>query len=103
MPVARGTEQRQKSYRGLVTCGAAIAPVWTDEMYGTGGSRSFKSEFSEIFGVRRTLLRYEEHFRRLEDTSGLGAPNQRKYRHCHCFRYNSAELTDRGNVDLRVP
>ncbi len=50
---------------------ASFAREWADETYEKGETQSFYNEFFEIFGVRRrTVARYEEHVRRLDDTSG---------------------------------
>ena len=51
---------------------AGFAREWADETYEKGETQSFYNEFFEIFGVRRrTVARYEEHVRRLDDTSGF--------------------------------
>ncbi len=51
---------------------ADFAREWADETYEKGETQSFYNEFFEIFGVRRrTVARYEEHVRRLDDTSGF--------------------------------
>ena len=51
---------------------ASFAREWADEKYEKGETQSFYNEFFEIFGVRRrTVARYEEHVRRLDDTSGF--------------------------------
>ena len=45
---------------------------WADAVYAKGETQSFYNDFFEIFGVRRrTVARYEEHVRRLDDTSGF--------------------------------
>ena len=50
---------------------AAFAREWADAAYEKGETHSFYNEFFEIFGVRRrTVARYEEHVRRLDDTHG---------------------------------
>ena len=51
---------------------ASFAREWAGETYEKGETQSFYNEFFEIFGVRRrTVARYEEHVRRLDDTSGF--------------------------------
>ena len=51
---------------------AGFAREWADETYEKGETHSFYNEFFQIFGVRRrTVARYEEHVRRLDDTSGF--------------------------------
>ena len=51
---------------------ADFAREWADAAYEKGETQSFYNEFFEIFGVRRrTVARYEEHVRRLDDTSGF--------------------------------
>ena len=51
---------------------AAFAGEWADARYEKGETQSFYNEFFEIFGVRRrTVARYEEHVRRLDDSSGF--------------------------------
>ena len=52
---------------------AAFAREWVDAPYEKGETQSFYYEFFGIFGVRRyTVARYEEHVRRLDDSSGFG-------------------------------
>ena len=51
---------------------AKFAREWPDAAYEKGETQSFYNEFFEIFGVRRrAVARYEEHVRRLDDTSGF--------------------------------
>ena len=51
---------------------ADFAREWTDATYEKGETQSFYNEFFDIFGVRRrTVARYEEHVRRLDNTSGF--------------------------------
>ncbi len=51
---------------------AGFAREWAEEAYEKGETQSFYNEFFQIFGVRRrTVARYEEHVRRLDDTSGF--------------------------------
>ena len=50
---------------------AAFATEWRDAAYEKGETQSFYNEFFEIFGVRRrTVARYEEHVKRLDDSAG---------------------------------
>ena len=51
---------------------SGFAREWAGETYEKGETQSFYNEFFQIFGVRRrTVARYEEHVRRLDDTSGF--------------------------------
>ena len=51
---------------------AAFAREWADATYEKGETQSFYNEFFDIFGVRRrTVARYEEHVRRLDNTYGF--------------------------------
>ncbi len=51
---------------------ARFASEWADATYERGETQSFYNEFFEIFGVRRrTVARFEEHVRRLDDTHGF--------------------------------
>ena len=51
---------------------AAFAEEWRDAEYEKGETQSFYNEFFEIFGVRRrTVARYEEHVRKLDDRRGF--------------------------------
>ena len=51
---------------------ADFAREWADAAYEKGETQSFYNDFFEIFGVRRrTVARYEEHVRRLDNTSGF--------------------------------
>ncbi len=51
---------------------AEFTREWADAAYEKGATQSFYNEFFEIFGVRRrTVARYEEHVRRLDDTAGF--------------------------------
>ena len=51
---------------------ADFACEWADATYEKGETQSFYNEFFDIFGVRRrTVARYEEHVRRLDNTSGF--------------------------------
>ena len=50
---------------------AAFAAEWRDAAYEKGETQSFYNDFFEIFGVkRRTVARYEEHVKRLDDSAG---------------------------------
>ena len=50
---------------------AAFAKKWRDAAYEKGETQSFYNDFFEIFGVkRRTVARYEEHVKRLDDSHG---------------------------------
>ena len=51
---------------------AGFAREWAGETYEKGETQSFYNDFFEIFGVRRrAVARYEEHVRRLDNTSGF--------------------------------
>ena len=51
---------------------ARFADEWQDAAYEKGETQSFYNEFFEIFGVRRrTVARYEEHVRKLDNQSGF--------------------------------
>ena len=51
---------------------AGFSREWAGETYEKGETQSFFNEFFEIFGIRRrTVARYEEHVRRLDNTSGF--------------------------------
>ena len=51
---------------------ADFAREWANATYEKGETQSFYNEFFDIFGVRRrTVARYEEHVRRLDNTSGF--------------------------------
>ena len=60
------------SWNEIRSRAAAFAREWADAAYEKGETHSFYNEFFEIFGVRRrTVARYEEHVRRLDDTHGF--------------------------------
>ena len=60
------------SWNEIRTRAAAFAREWADAAYEKGETQSFYNDFFEIFGVRRrTVARYEEHVRRLDNTSGF--------------------------------
>ena len=49
-----------------------FADEWRDAAYEKGETQSFYNEFFEIFGVRRrSVARYEEHVRKLDNRSGF--------------------------------
>ena len=51
---------------------AAFADEWQDAAYEKGETQSFYNDFFEVFGVRRrSVARYEEHIRKLNDRSGF--------------------------------
>ena len=51
---------------------ARFARSWAGAAYEKGESQSFYNDFFRIFGVeRRSVARYEEHVKRLDDTSGF--------------------------------
>ena len=51
---------------------AGFAHEWRDAAYEKGETQSFYNDFFAIFGVeRRSVARYEEHVRRLDDRSGF--------------------------------
>ena len=51
---------------------AEFAREWANATYEKGETQSFYNEFFEIFGVRRrSVARYEEHVRRLDNTYGF--------------------------------
>ena len=50
---------------------AAFAKEWRDEACEKGEAQSFYNEFFEIFGIRRrSVARYEEHVKKLDNRSG---------------------------------
>ncbi len=60
------------SWNEIRTRAARFAAEWKDATYERGETQSFYNDFFEIFGVRRrTVARYEEHVRRLDDSSGF--------------------------------
>ena len=51
---------------------AAFAEDWKDAAYEKGETQSFYNDFFRIFGVsRRSVARYEEHVKKLDDRSGF--------------------------------
>ncbi len=60
------------SWNEIRTRAANFAREWKDSGYEKGETQSFYNEFFEIFGVkRRTVARYEEQVKRLDDSSGF--------------------------------
>ena len=60
------------SWNEIRTRAANFAREWADAAYEKGETQSFYNEFFEAFGVRRrTVARYEEHVKRLDNTSGF--------------------------------
>ena len=50
---------------------AAFAHEWRDASYEKGETQSFYNDFFEVFGIRRrSVARYEEHVKKLNDRSG---------------------------------
>ena len=50
---------------------ARFAEEWRDAAYEKGETQSFYNDFFQVFGVlRRTVARYEEHVKRLDNTHG---------------------------------
>ena len=51
---------------------AAFAGKWRDASYEKGETQSFYNDFFHVFGVeRRSVARYEEHVKKLDDTAGF--------------------------------
>ena len=51
---------------------AKFAEEWRDAAYEKGETQSFYNDFFEVFGVRRrTVARYEEHVKKLDNRSGF--------------------------------
>ena len=60
------------SWKEVRNRAAAFAREWREATYEKGETQSFYNEFFEIFGVRRrTVARYEEHVRKLDDRRGF--------------------------------
>ena len=60
------------SWNEVRTRAAAFADEWRDAAYEKGETQSFYNDFFHIFGVRRrSVARYEEHVRKLNDDSGF--------------------------------
>ena len=50
---------------------SVFAEEWRDAAYEQGETQSFYNDFFDIFGVRRrTVARYEDHVKRLDNSSG---------------------------------
>ena len=59
------------SWNEIRTRAAAFAEEWRDAAYEKGETQSFYNDFFNIFGVkRRTVARYEERVRKLDNRSG---------------------------------
>ena len=82
LPVSPRGYLRALSFRIISKCtclGTKCAPElpdlpneWQDAAYEKGETQSFYNAFFEIFGVRRrSVARYEEHVRRLDNRSGF--------------------------------
>ncbi len=60
------------SWNEVRTRAAAFAEEWRDAAYEKGETQSFYNDFFQIFGVRRrSVARYEEHVKKLNDNSGF--------------------------------
>ena len=60
------------SWNDIRTRAAKFAHDWADATYEKGDTQSFYNDFFRIFGVeRRSVARYEEHVKRLDNTSGF--------------------------------
>ena len=60
------------SWNEVRTRAAAFADEWRDAAYEKGETQSFYNDFFHIFGVRRrSVARYEEHVRKLNDDAGF--------------------------------
>ena len=60
------------SWNEVRTRAAAFAGEWRDAAYEKGETQSFYNDFFHIFGVRRrSVARYEEHVRKLNDDAGF--------------------------------
>ena len=60
------------SWNEIRSRAAQFASEWANATYESGETQSFYNEFFEIFGVRRrTVARYEEHVRRLDNSHGF--------------------------------
>ena len=60
------------SWNEIRTRAAAFAREWAAASYEKGETQSFYNDFFHIFGVkRRTVARYEEHVKKLDDRSGF--------------------------------
>ena len=60
------------SWNEIRTRAAAFSREWAAASYEKGETQSFYNDFFQIFGVkRRTVARYEEHVKKLDDRSGF--------------------------------
>ena len=60
------------SWNEIRSRAAQFAAEWANATYESGETQSFYNDFFEIFGVRRrTVARYEEHVRRLDNSHGF--------------------------------
>ena len=60
------------SWNEIRARGARFADEWRDAAYEKGETQSFYNAFFEIFGVRRrSVARYEEHVKKLDNRSGF--------------------------------
>ncbi|MCY4390349.1 MAG: hypothetical protein OXC18_24880 [Desulfurellaceae bacterium] len=60
------------SWNEICARAAAFAEEWQDAAYEKGETQSFYNDFFNIFGVkRRTVARYEEHVKKLDNRSGF--------------------------------
>ncbi len=60
------------SWNEIRACASLFAREWKDATYEKGETQSFYNDFFNVFGVRRrSVARYEEHVRKLNDHSGF--------------------------------
>lgn len=60
------------SWNEIRTRAAAFTREWADATYEKGETQSFYNDFFEVFGVkRRSVARYEEHVRKLDNSAGF--------------------------------
>ena len=60
------------SWNEIRTRAAIFADEWNDVTYEKGETQSFYNDFFQIFGVkRRSVARYEQHVRKLDNRSGF--------------------------------
>ena len=60
------------SWNEIRTRASKFVREWADAAYEKGETQSFYNEFFEIFGVRRrSVARYEEHVKKLDNSSGF--------------------------------
>ena len=61
----------RQSWNEIRAQAAAFAHEWRDAAYEKGETQSFYNDFFEVFGVRRrSVARYEQHVRKLNDRDG---------------------------------